>query len=156
MIIKCPSCDKKFEVNSELIPNEGRTIQCGSCNFVWFFNKNSQDELKLSEPNIKKKIPTSDKRNDPIISKKNKKNTLIKTDKNKRNYEITKYKEKNNFSFGSFLSYILVGIITFIGVIIVIDTFSTSIYRIFPNLELILFNLFETLKDIKLFIIDLI
>jgi predicted Zn finger-like uncharacterized protein len=156
MIIKCPSCDKKFEVNSELIPNEGRTIQCGSCNFVWFFNKNSQDELKLSEPNIKKKIPTSDKRNDPIISKKNKKNTSIKTDKNKRNYEITKYKEKNNFSFGSFLSYILVGIITFIGVIIVIDTFSTSIYRIFPNLELILFNLFETLKDIKLFIIDLI
>ena len=153
MIIKCPSCDKKFEVNSELIPNEGRTIQCGSCNFVWFFNKNSQDELKLSEPNIKKKIPTSDKRNDQIISKKN---TSIKTDKNKRNYEITKYKEKNNLSFGFFLSYILVGIITFIGVIIVIDTFSTSIYRIFPNLELILFNLFETLKDIKLFIIDLI
>ena len=37
MIIECISCDKKFEVNSNLIPNSGRTIQCGSCNYVWFF-----------------------------------------------------------------------------------------------------------------------
>ncbi len=38
MIIQCINCDKKFEVNSELIPNNGRTIQCGSCNHVWFYN----------------------------------------------------------------------------------------------------------------------
>ena len=38
MIIECTSCNKKFEVNSELIPDSGRTIQCGSCNHVWFFN----------------------------------------------------------------------------------------------------------------------
>ena len=31
MIIECISCNKKFEVNSELIPDSGRTIQCGSC-----------------------------------------------------------------------------------------------------------------------------
>ena len=37
MIIDCISCSKKFEVNSSLIPENGRTIQCGSCNHVWFY-----------------------------------------------------------------------------------------------------------------------
>ena len=40
MIIICINCSKKFDVNSDQIPSEGRTIQCGSCNHVWFFNKN--------------------------------------------------------------------------------------------------------------------
>ena len=38
MIIECINCNKVFEVNSELIPENGRTIQCGSCNYVWFYN----------------------------------------------------------------------------------------------------------------------
>ena len=42
MIIICENCNKKFEVNSKLIPTSGRTIQCGSCNHVWFFNKNKE------------------------------------------------------------------------------------------------------------------
>ena len=45
MIIQCINCNKKFSVNSELIPNKGRTIQCGSCNHIWFFNKYEQDKL---------------------------------------------------------------------------------------------------------------
>ena len=39
MIIECINCNKKFEVNSDLIPIEGRTIQCGLCNHIWFFKK---------------------------------------------------------------------------------------------------------------------
>ena len=50
MIIRCINCDKKFNVDSELIPNEGRTIQCGSCNHIWFFNKNDQNNQQLSKP----------------------------------------------------------------------------------------------------------
>ena len=38
MIIECINCNKRFEVNSELIPSSGRTIQCGSCNHIWFFD----------------------------------------------------------------------------------------------------------------------
>jgi len=38
MIIGCINCKKVFEINSELIPENGRTIQCGSCNYVWFYN----------------------------------------------------------------------------------------------------------------------
>ena len=53
MIIGCVNCDKKFNVNSELIPNEGRTIQCGSCDHIWFFNPN--DEILVSAINQDKK-----------------------------------------------------------------------------------------------------
>jgi len=50
----------------------------------------------------------------------------------------------------------LVFIISFIALLIVVDTFRSPLYQIFPNLELITFSLFETLKDIELFIKDLI
>ena len=40
MIIQCVNCNKKFEVDSALIPKNGRTIQCGACNHTWFFKDN--------------------------------------------------------------------------------------------------------------------
>ncbi len=137
MIIICENCNKKFEVNSKLIPISGRTIQCGSCNHVWFFNKNQE----ISIDNIETKIKTNITKN------------KIKIDK--KNYELTKYKKKSDFSFGKFLSYILVTIISFIALIIIIDTFKSPLYQIFPNLKLTMFSLFETIKDIELFIKDL-
>ena len=138
MIIKCISCDKKFEVNSELIPDSGRKIQCGSCNHVWFFIPNKAI-LKNKEINIK------------TIE-----NKIISELKNKKNYEITKYKVKTKFSLSKFLSYLLVMIISFVALIIIIDTFSSPLYKIFPDLKPIIFSFFEILKDIKLFIKDLI
>ena len=63
MIIECICGKKKFEVNSDLIPSTGRTIQCGSCEKVWFFDPNKEnlkikDELEpsISEPAVKQKI----------------------------------------------------------------------------------------------------
>ena len=41
MIINCPYCEKKFEVDENLIPHNGRLLKCGSCDQTWFFNKNS-------------------------------------------------------------------------------------------------------------------
>ena len=41
------------------------------------------------------------------------------------------------------------------ALIIFLDSFKTYLIAIFPSIEIILFNLFETFKDIKLFIIDL-
>ena len=37
MIITCPNCNKQFKIDSSLIPDEGRDLQCGSCNNVWFY-----------------------------------------------------------------------------------------------------------------------
>ena len=153
MIIECVNCNKKFEVNSELIPPTGRTIQCGSCNHVWFFNPNKAN-LKLDEeiqPNIS--IPINNQKINDIKPKK-KTDNLNKTEKKK--FEVTKYQAKPSFNITKLLSYILVSIVSFVALIILIDTFKSVLYVVFPGLELMIFSLFETLKDIQLFIKDLI
>ncbi len=152
MIIEC-ICGKKFEVSSDLIPSTGRTIQCGSCDKVWFFNPNKAN-LKISkeiQPNIS--IPINSKKIKDIKPKK-KTDQLNKSEK--KNYEVTKYQAKTSFNITKFFSYILVSIISFVALIILIDTFKSVLYVIFPGLELMIFSLFETLKDIQLFIKDLI
>ena len=153
MIIECICGKKKFEVNSELIPANGRNIQCGSCNKVWFF-----DPKKVSLRQKQQAEPSSFKTDVKIEQKEiniKKKNFSINK-ANKKNFEITKYQEKSGFTLGKFLSYILVTIISFIGLVILIDTFKSVLYVIFPSLELILFSFFELLKDIELFIKDFI
>ncbi len=163
MIIKCINCTKKFDVNSELIPSSGRTIQCGSCNHIWFFNpailKTTKDpgskifkEDKIEEPkktNFEKKIHQNIKKTKINTNK-------ITSKENEKNYQLAPYKSKSSFSLAKFLSYIIVFIISFIALIVVIDTFKSPIYKIFPDLEIMIFSLFETLKDIELFIKDLI
>ena len=42
-------------------------------------------------------------------------------------------------------------IISFVALIIVLDTFKSPLDDKFPGLELLLYNLFETIKDIFLF-----
>ena len=149
MIIVCPSCGKNFDVNENLIPDKGRLLKCGSCDQTWFFNRNENVEIKTSsnevfeveKPNIKEK---------KIIKPASNFSTNIK-----RGSELVKYQPKYNFTFGNFLSYIIVSIITFVAIIIVIDTFKDPLSNIFPNLELVLYNLFETLRDLILFAKDL-
>ena len=64
-------------------------------------------------------------------------------------------KNKTKNTSGKFFSYIIVFIISFVALIILLDTLKTPLINIFPGLETVLFSLFEMLKDIKLFIIDL-
>ena len=45
--------------------------------------------------------------------------------------------------------------ISFIALIIVLDTFQLPISKIVPDIEFFLYNLYETIKDIKLFLTDL-
>ena len=158
MIIVCINCNKKFNVESELIPESGRNIQCGSCNHIWHFkiekqnfhdNINSQQKSTSVENPIKSsndlvKIEVAELGNDRVTEKVN------KPKKNIIEENIAKDKKNNNF-----LSFLLVFIISFIALIILLDTLKSPIIDIFTGLELILFNLFETLKDVKLFIIDL-
>ena len=164
MIIQCPNCDKKFELDSNLIPDSGRDLQCGSCNHIWFFKKDlNKNQKKIEEP---EKINLTEKTD---ISK------SPKTQKsgNSDNFENEKFvdeekplkkindnkiikKSTYNLSFGHILSYLVVIIVSFIGLIIILDTFKSPLSNIFPNLELMLFNLFETLEDIFLFLKNLL
>ena len=154
MIIECINCNKVFEINSELIPENGRTIQCGSCNHVWFYNPKISDFKKEKNQDteindLKKKIV--EEKVQKIFEGKD----YSKLEDTK-NYEITEYKPKKTLSFLKFLSYLIVLLISFIALLIIVDTFNTFLYQFFPGLELIMFNLFETLKDVELFIRDLI
>ena len=39
MIISCNNCNKKFELDSDLVPTKGRLLECSACNYQWFFKK---------------------------------------------------------------------------------------------------------------------
>ena len=165
MIITCPNCNKKFKIDNSQIPDEGRDLQCGSCNHVWLY-KIEEDNSKILE--LKEEIDSNDietkvdKNNEKIVENKNSL-TKIKTEINnqKKDKNIEKQKDtkvsKNIENTGNkFFSYLIVFIISFVALIILLDTLKNPLINVFPGLEIILFNLFETLQDIKLFIIDLI
>ena len=50
----------------------------------------------------------------------------------------------------------IVFLISFVALIILVDTFKYPISKIVPNIEFILYNLYESIKDIRLFLKDLI
>ena len=163
MIITCPCEKKQFKIDSSLIPQEGRELQCGSCERVWFYKPKDESEapLTLNENISEKKIEPSIETDDLNLefSKNLHKEKIIEPEiKNKKSKEIqNKVKKLKNENKGSkFFSYLIVFIISIVALIIFLDTLKTPLINVFPGLEIVLFNLFETLQDIKLFIIDLI
>ena len=153
MIITCPCKKKKFEIDAALIPDEGRTLKCGSCDEVWFYKKDNEvaKNIDIGIQDIQSNINFSDNN-----QKKQKKNYSKKIIKDEKGSEIVEYTPKSSFTFSKFLSYIIVIMISFIALIAILDTFKVQLYSFFPDLEIWLFSLYEILKDIKLFIKDLI
>ena len=72
------------------------------------------------------------------------------------NKKLKKKSKKKTLTIFKFFSYILALIISFIAIIIILDTFKHNLSDIFPNLEILLYNLFETVKDIYLFLKNLL
>ena len=147
MIIDCPNCNKKFDIDQNLIPIDGRLLQCGACNYKWFFKlniveKKNEEQIEIeAKPDLKindesKDQPTKDEINTEVeeIS------TVKKKEQNKINY----------------LNMLLVIIISSIAFILVLDTFKDQLTSIFPNINFLLDNLYQSIEDVKLFIIDLI
>ena len=165
MIITCPNCNKQFKIDNSLIPDEGRDLQCGSCNHIWFYNiqEKNNEVLELKQEIISEDIETKAENNDDKIEDKQQQEEISKTKINNKNKEKNSEKQKNTTTLkktenkgSKFFSYLIVFIISFVALIILLDTLKTPLINVFPGLEIILFNLFETLQDIKLFIIDLI
>ena len=162
MIITCPNCNKKFKIDNSLIPDEGRDLQCGSCNHVWLYKIEEENSkiLKLKEEIDINDIETKvDKNNEEIVENKNpitKIETELNNQKKEKNIEKQKETKISKNTGNKFFSYLIVFIISFVALIILLDTLKNPLINVFPGLEIILFNLFETLQDIKLFIIDLI
>ncbi len=156
MIISCPACKKKFEIDTNLIPKDGRNLQCGSCLNVWFYKL----EKNILDLEIKDNTTDLDEDNIEIIIKEDKKKeistTKNKDSENRKDKALVKYEKKIKLSLINFIGYFFVLILSFVALLIILDTFEPLLLRIFPNLELILFNFYETLLDIYLFIKDLI
>ena len=140
MIIVCPKCKKKFEINDTLIPKKGRLLQCSSCENKWFFKKEIKIKRNIERISSKPKIEEIPKETE---------NLIIEAEKNKINQ---KKKKSTNLPI---LNMLLVLLVSFIALIIILDTFKFQIQALFPNFEFLLENFYETLRDFYLFIIDL-
>ena len=139
MIISCDKCNKKFEISDELIPDNGRLLQCGSCSYQWHYMPTSRIKLvnEIDSNESTKKIEKIDE-NDAD-------NEIDHTNEN-----ITT--KKKNISF---INFLLVGIISFVAIVILVDTFKNQIAYVIPNISLYINELHEILRDIFLFIADL-
>ena len=167
MIITCDNCNKKFDIDSSLIPDKGRLLQCASCDHKWFFKKRVlEDKIKPIVENIdnfnifeqnnslinEEKSLSDAPKNDTEIELEEEIKKEIEINTNESRTLKTKPKKRKNFKI---LNIFVVIIITFVALIIIVDTFKYPIGKIVPNIEFILYNLYESIKDISLFIRDL-
>ena len=182
MIITCNNCNKQFNLDSDLIPDKGRLLQCTSCNNKWFFKKEilentinpikdninndniDNDNINIfdqNSPNINAEINLSNQQREEadIITKDDldlkieiEVEKKAKVNQDEDNPIKAKAKKQKNYKIFNFF---IVAIISFVTFVIIIDTFKYPIGKIVPNIEFILYNLYESIKDISLFIRDL-
>jgi predicted Zn finger-like uncharacterized protein len=177
MIINCNYCNKSFKIDSILIPEKGRLLQCSACDHKWFFKKEIiersvpidkiididdepgplKDEVARVDTETQETIDLLDSVTDDVpaierISIQNN-NETEKISREDKTSNIKKSKNKKNYNI---LSLTIVFIISFIAIIIVLDTFQKPISMFVPNIEFILYNLYEIINDIVLFFSDLI
>ena len=141
MIIVCPKCKKRFDIEDSLIPEKGRLLQCSSCDNKWFFKKTIEVKKKIERISTKTKTNIIPKETEDIIIEAEENNTKVENLK------------KNNLPI---LNLLLITLISFAALIIFLDTFKIQINNLIPGFEFLLENFYETLKDFYLFTIDLI
>ena len=181
MIITCNNCNKKFDIDSNLIPDKGRLLQCASCEHKWFFKKEVLENVVSSiledidndsvnifdqnKPSNKDEINPSDLTREEVevdieekldekieVNNEEEPKNKIDTNTNESTTANSIQKKQKNFKI---LNIFIVAIISFVAFIIIVDTFKYPIGKIVPNIEFILYNLYESIKDISLFIRDL-
>ena len=163
MIIECPACSKKFNIDEKLIPDEGRLLKCGNCDHTWFYKKEENLKLeaettKLNEIEENKSEINIEPVDVPIkqtkkIRKKISKKSSTKESTSKELVSIDKssISRENNIIKKIFL--IIISIIAFI---LLIDTFKNQISVIFPGIVQMSESFYLVINDLKLFIKDLV
>ena len=82
MIISCPNCNKKFKIDQNLIPIDGRLLQCSNCKHKWHFKIEKKDEIDNSQSEPVKVILDNKKEDIKINSSEN--NSLIEDNSKKK------------------------------------------------------------------------
>ena len=154
MHIECTNCKKTFQIDEKLIPDSGRLLQCSKCDHQWFYNKekiekNIDNKSDDEDINLKKEIKI--KKSEQIESKILIKPEYEQNNKDNKTTKSNKKKQKNNF-----LNTFLVLIISFVALVVIVDTFKIQIKTFYPEIDNLLNSLYQTLTDIKLFFKDLI
>ena len=169
MIITCNNCNKKFDIDSNLIPDKGRLLQCASCEHKWFFKKEVLEntvspidkDISIDSVNIFDQNNSSTDEDESVSDAPKDEVDVDLEEESKEKIEIninestqvnTKPKKQKKFKISNIF---FVAIISFVAFIIIVDTFKYPIRKIVPNVEFILYNLYESIKDISLFIRDL-
>ena len=164
MIISCPECNKRFNIDQNLIPEDGRLLQCSNCMHKWHFiiKKNEEiiekpiksEEVIIENKNQEKKINPSQEFipiEDETIEKELKKEQKV-INKVKKKEQKRKKKDKPI----KLLNMIIVIIISVAALIIFIDTFRIELSKYMPFLNPMLDSFYEIITDINSFIKDLI
>ena len=163
MIIECPTCSKKFNIDEKLISDKGRLLKCGNCEHTWFFKKEENTKLEAetqkiteieeieSEINIEpvKEAVKQTKQKRKKISKKS--STIKSTSKELVSIDKSSVSKENKI-----IKKIFLLIISIIAFILLVDTFKYQISIIFPGILKMSDSLYLVINDLKLFIKDLV
>ena len=97
MIITCPNCNKQFKIDNSLIPDEGRDLQCGSCNHIWFYNiqEKNNEVLELKQEIVSEDIETKAENKEDKIEEEQQPEEIIKNEINIKKKEEDSEKQKN-------------------------------------------------------------
>ena len=163
MIIECPACSKKFNIDEKLIPDEGRLLKCGNCEHTWFFKK--EENIKLeAETTIISKIDenetkiNSEQVKEPVIKPKKIRKKISKksSTNNSTSKELVSIDKNPVSKENNIIKNIFLTIISIIAFILFMDTFKNQISVIFPGIINMSDSLHLVINDLKLFIKDLV
>ena len=129
MIIECPNCNKKFNLDEKLIPENGRSLKCGNCDHVWHYkiilNKKT-DEKKISEDKISEIDIDTSKKGNKFKEKINDKDTSdinkeviseIKTDGSETEKNDERVNNETGFKIKMIFIYFAIFLISLLGLI---------------------------------------
>ena len=76
MIISCENCNKNFDVDSALIPENGRLLQCSACDHKWFYKISKFSDLELSDNQTTEEITENLPNENEEVEAQNKKKNI--------------------------------------------------------------------------------
>ena len=158
MIVNCPSCQKKYKIDDNLIPAKGRLVQCSNCKEKWFakseineaeilqinpqeINENNINPQEINENNI-----NPQEINENNINEKEIKDEII----NKPTDVVKKKKRKIGF-----ISLLFAFLITFIGLFLFLDTFKYQISPKWKDFDLYINSVYEIFEYMLIIVKDL-
>ena len=162
MIIECPACSKKFNIDEKLIPDEGRLLKCGNCEHTWFYKKEEKINLepettKISQIEENKLEINIEPVKEPIKQTKKIKKISKKSSTNKStSKELVSIDKSSVTRENNIIKKIFLIIISIIAFILLTDTFKNQISVIFPGILQMSDSLYLVINDLKLFIKDLV